>query len=93
MAAVGGCIEASGPFGIPDNFRRLAPRVSGFALDEFCSSFPSMEGWTAEPDGVVLSLVAPAKHGVVCGSGWPLFGGKTGGDGLVFTETQQSEPS
>ena len=93
MAAVGGCIEASGPFGIPDNFRRLAPRVSGFALDEFCSSFPSVEGWTAKPDGVVLLLVAPAKRGGQRFWFTAFFGGKTGGDGLVFEETQQSEPS
>gem|GEM_PF-5181821 len=52
----------------PATFRRLTPRVSGLrpALDVFCGSFPSMEGWTAKPDGVVLVLVAPAKHGVVC---------------------------
>jgi len=51
----------------PDSFRRLAPRVSGLrpALDALCCSFPSVEGWTAKPDGVVLLLVAPAKHGVV----------------------------
>jgi len=63
-------LHERGPFGIPDSFRRLTPRVSGLrpASEAFCSSFPSVEGWTAKPDGVVLLLVAPAKHRVVCGS-------------------------
>jgi hypothetical protein len=67
--------------------------IRGDAKSCVLTAMGASDGWTAKPDGVVLSLVAPAKHGVVCGSGWPLFGGKTGGDGLVFTETQQSEPS
>jgi len=96
VALAGGrsCEYARRPW-TPDTFWRLTPQVSGLrpALDVFCGSFPSMEGWTAKPDGVVLLLVAPAKHGVVCGSGWQHFGDKTRGKGLVFGVTQQSEPS